>query len=276
MLKKIMLDANNLISLPEKYTRLIHSIVLIGSYAVETEEKGSDIDIVLICKKAGYRETSDYLYERKLENFKDSDSSARKIQYVCFDESKIQHIFKMGSPIAFAIRKGRVLKDDGFLKNFLEGNDPETPTREYYLFALESLAWRYYYTLKSFETETRKDHASDGFCTKSGKCIGHSPADILATVIMRMLYIILPARGYMPFSKRDVQEFAEKVYGRHITEMLNKIFYIHRHEVFDITLDEYRVLKPFAVQLFREVLMVAGIREDTLKILKSAAMVCRR
>jgi hypothetical protein len=263
-------------SLPDKLAGQIHSIVLIGSHAVGTAEEGSDIDIVVVCRKDSCREIYDYLFDREAGSSEHKANKEGKPQYVCFDEDKIQQVFDMGSPMAFAIKKSRVLKDDGFLENFLKRNHPQAPTREYYLFALDSLAWRYFHALNSFETEIREDHADDGLCMKNGKCIGHIPADMLAAVIMRMLYITLPATGYMPYSKKDVRKFAEKVYGRHITEILDNVFNIHRHGVFSITLDEYRLLKPFAVKLFREVLRIVGLREDTLKILRKAAMVCRR
>jgi len=252
----------------EEQKEKIHSIVLIGSTVFGFEEEGSDIDVVVICKEGHYEEVSHGLHKRMMgEEF--------KVQYTIFKPSHVEWIFRIGSPFANSIRNGIVLTDDGYLKNLLTNKEfPLRPTREYYLEALKDIVdLRYYLPIIDIEREIRKDHGPEGICAKIGKCQGHAPGDILATGIFRMLYITLSYRGYKPLSKADVLKFAYEIYGEETPEVLNKSIELIRQDRWGVTVEEYRLLKPFAVKLFRECLRIVDSRnnEDMLKELRDSA-----
>jgi len=255
----------------EEHKDKIRSLVQIGSTVFGLNEKGSDIDVVVICTDEGYKPVNRVLYERMTENF--------KFQYSVYKPSRIERIFMTGSPFANSIRHGVVLKDDGFLKGLIENKEfPLKPTQEYYLDALNTLVYlRYYAPIMDIEKEIREDHGPKGMCIKSGECQGHSPGDLLATGLFRMLYITLPYRGCMPLSKADVVRFAGEVYGKRAVGVLNKCVEILRNDRWGVTIDEYILLKPFAVELFRECLRIVDARNngDMLKTLRDAAGTAR-
>jgi hypothetical protein len=79
----------------------------------------------------------------------------------------------------------------------------------------------------------------------------------------------------MPLSKRDALEYAEKTYGEDISEPLRKVVEMMREENGAIYYSDYKLLKPVAVKLFREILSVVGLKQDVLRILKNAARLIR-
>jgi predicted nucleotidyltransferase len=256
----------------EEQREKAHSIVLIGSTVFGLDEEGSDIDIVIICKEEYYEEVSHALHKRMMgEEF--------KVQYTIYKPSHVERIFTIGSPFANSIRNGVVLKDDGYLKGLLTNKEfPLKPTREYYLEALKDIVGlRYYFPIIDIERQIREDHGPEGICTKTGKCQGHAPGDILATGIFRMLYITLSHRGYMPLSKTDVTKYAGEIYGKKTSDVLNKCIELLRQDRWGVTVEEYRLLKPFAVKLFRECLRVVDLRNnrDMLKELRDSARAAR-
>jgi predicted nucleotidyltransferase len=256
----------------EEQREKAHSIVLIGSTVFGLDEEGSDIDIVIICKEEYYEEVSHALHKRMMgEEF--------KVQYTIYKPSHVERIFMIGSPFANSIRNGVVLKDDGYLKGLLTNKDFFLkPTREYYLEALKDIVGlRYYFPIIDIEREIKEDHGPEGICTKTGKCQGHAPGDILATGIFRMLYITLSHRGYMPLSKTDVTKYAGEIYGKKTSDVLNKCIELLRQDRWGVTVEEYRLLKPFAVKLFRECLRVVDLRNnrDMLKELRDSARAAR-
>lgn len=261
-----------LLSFSEEHREKIHSIILIGSVVFGFDEKGSDIDIVVICKEEGYEEVGHVLHKRMMDE-------GLKMQYSVCRPSHVEWIFMIGSPFANSIRHGVVLKDDGYLKSLLENKEfPLKPIREYYLEALKDIVYlRYYSPIIEIERKIKEDHGPEGICIKTGKCQGHAPGDILATGIFRMLYIRLSYRGYMPLSKADVLKFAGEIYGKKTFDVLNKCIEILRQERWYITVEEYRLLKPFAVKLFRECLRIVDLRNngDMLKELRDSARAAR-
>jgi len=123
------------LSFLEEHMEKIHSIVLIGSVVFGFDEKGSDIDIVVICKEEGYEEVSHVLHKRMMDE-------GLKVQYSVSRPSHVEWIFMIGSPFANSIRHGVVLKDDGYLKSLLENKEfPLKPIREYYLEALKDIVY---------------------------------------------------------------------------------------------------------------------------------------
>ena len=261
-----------LLSFLEEQREKVHSIVLIGSTVFGFDEEGSDIDIVVICKKDHYEEVSHVLWKRMM-------SKDFKVQYSIYKPSYVERIFTIGSPFANSIRNGVVLKDDGYLKGLLTKKEfPLKPTQEYYLEALKDIVGlHYYFPIIDIEREIKEDHRPEGICTKIGKCQGHAPGDILATGIFRMLYMTLSHRGYMPLSKADVLKFADEIYGEKALDVLNKCIELIRQDRWGVTLDEYRLLKRFAVKLFRECLRIVDFRNnrDMFKELRDSARAAR-
>jgi predicted nucleotidyltransferase len=261
-----------LLSFLEEHREKVHSIVLIGSTVFGFDEKGSDIDIVVICKEENYDEVSHVLHKRMMDE-------GFKVQYSIYKSSHVEWIFTIGSPFANSIRNGVVLKDDGYLKGLLEKKEfPLKPKQEYYLEAFKDIVGlRYYFPIIDIEREIKEDHGQEGICTKIGKCQGHAPGDILATGIFRMLYMILSHRGYAPLSKADVTKYAAEIYSEKALDVLNKSTEIIRQERWGVTLEEYRLLKPFAVKLFRECLRIMDLRnkKDMLEELKDSARAAR-
>jgi len=260
------------LSFLEEHREKIHSVILVGSTVFGLDEEGSDIDIVIICKEEYYEEVSHALHKRMMgEEF--------KVQYTIYKPSHVERIFTISSPFANSIRNGVVLKDDGYLKGLLTNKEfPLKPTREYYLEALKDIVGlRYYFPIIDIERQIREDHGPEGICTKTGKCQGHAPGDILATGIFRMLYITLSHRGYMPLSKTDVTKYAGEIYGKKTSDVLNKCIELLRQDRWGVTVEEYRLLKPFAVKLFRECLRVVDLRNnrDMLKELRDSARAAR-
>ncbi|MDP2971078.1 MAG: nucleotidyltransferase domain-containing protein, partial [Deltaproteobacteria bacterium] len=195
------------LSFLEEHREKIHSVILIGSTVFGFDEEGSDIDIVVICKKDHYEEVSNILHKRMMgEEF--------KVQYSIYKPTHVERIFTIGSPFANSIRNGVVLKDDGYLKGLLTNKEfPLKPTRTYYFEALKDIVGlRYYFPIIDIEQEIKEDHGPEGICIKIGKCQGHAPGDILATGIFRMLYITLSYRGYRLLSKADVTKYAGEIY----------------------------------------------------------------
>ena len=264
--------SEQVVSFLEKQREKVHSIVLIGSTVYGLAEEGSDIDIVVICKEDHYEEVSRALHGSETDE-------ELKIQFTIYKPSHVEKIFIIGSPFANSIRNGVVLKDDGYLKDLLKKKKfPLKPTPEYYLEAFkEIIGLRYYFPIIDIERQIREDHGREGICTKTGNCQGHAPGDILATGILRMLYITLPYRGYMPLSKAEVLKLAAEIYGEKTLDALNKSVELIRGDRWGVTLDEYRLLKPFAVKLFVECLRIVDARKnrDILKELRDSARAAR-
>jgi predicted nucleotidyltransferase len=253
----------------------IHSIVLIGSAAYGIQEEGSDMDIVIICKDKGFDSFREFLFDKEIEGFGKSDSG-RKFEFTVLDFKNAKKYFRITSPFAYAISNGVILRDDGHLRKLIKRNDLAVPGREYYMSAFyENISVQYYGSLDKIEREIKRNQCSDECCAERKDCGGLSRGDDLAKTVMRMLYVTLPARGFMPLSKRDALEYAEKTYGEDISEPLRKVVEMMREENGAIYYSDYKLLKPVAVKLFREILSVVGLKQDVLRILKNAARLIR-
>jgi predicted nucleotidyltransferase len=253
----------------------IHSIVLIGSTAYGLQEEGSDIDIVIICKDDRFDSFREFLFEKEIEGY-GKDGAGGGVEFTVLDAANIDRYFRMGSPFAYAVRNGVVLKDDGYFKKLIRRNYSMHPGRDYFMSAFyENISVQYYGAINKLEKEARKNHCTDECCTARKDCGGMSRGDDLARTVMRMLYVTLPARGYMPLSKRDVVDYSSQVYGKGDLALLDKIIESMRKENTPLYYSDYKRLKPLAARLFREVLGVVGIKSDVLRILKNAARLIR-
>jgi hypothetical protein len=251
----------------------LHSIVLIGSGAFDRMKADSDIDIAIIYENSGYERVADALVDKAILDH--CKKGGTKAEYTSLDAFHAEKYFRMGSPFAFALRRGVVLWDDGFLKR-LESDHAAIPGREYYLDALKnSVVCQYYGTIKWFDDEITKDHGRDGRCTRAGKCLGHTPADNLARVIMNILYVALPRHGYMPLMKKDVLRFSDAVYGRETAEVVDTVIRIKRNGTRSIALGTYMELKALAVRLFREIVSIEEITAEAGAILTDAKRAIR-
>jgi predicted nucleotidyltransferase len=253
------------------FSDMFHSTILVGSAAYDLDGPDSDLDIVIIGKEHGYKFLHDFLFDKGIED-QIHGREQMKCEYTILKPSEVEKQFRLASPFAHSIRHGVVLKDDGYLKDLIRTDCPLTPGRSYILATLyDGIAVQYYGSISALEKEMRKHHSSDGSCTKRRKCLGHSPAATLAKVIVRMLYIALPFRGYMPLTKKDLIDFARQEYGdssRGITEQAVRMI---RNNISSISYNDYRIFKPFAVQLFREILNHTGFRKDVSALLRNAA-----
>lgn len=246
----------------------LHSMVLVGSGAFDQLEAGSDTDIVIIPENDRYEKVADALLDRAIQvHYK---KGMMNVEYTPLDISQTERHFRTGSPFAFALRQGIVLWDDGLLKRLVCDNG-SVPHSRYYLDAFrDSVVFQYFGTLNWFDVEVNRDHGLNGRCSRAGRCLGHSPADNLARVIMNMLYVTLPLNGHMPLMKKDVLTFSAVVYGRRIAEIVGNVIRIKRHGTRSIDFDTYADLKALAARLFEEILSMEEIRDEAGVILKEA------
>ncbi len=253
----------------------IHSIVLIGSAAYGVQEEGSDMDIVIICKNKGFDSFREFLFDKEIEGFGKSDAEGR-FEFTVLDAENSEKYFRMASPFAYAMRNGVILSDDGYFRKLIRKNHSPVPGREYFMSAFyENISVQYYGSLDKIEREIKRNQCSDECCAERKDCEGLSRGDVLAKTVMRMLYVTLPARGYMPLSKKDVVDYSSEVYGEGNLKQLNRVVEIMRKENTPLYYSDYKRLRPVAAGLFREVLDVVGIRSDVLRILKNAARLIR-
>ncbi len=253
----------------------IHSIVLIGSTAYNLNSQGSDIDIVIICKKDRYEQLREIIFEKEIEGHL-NHNGVQNVELIVLEPQYTESLFKIASPFAYSIRYGAVLQDDGYLSRLCSKELPLLPGRKYFLKALyEYIAVQYYGALTRLEQQIKHRNCSSLCCEFTRGCTGLSAADTFAKVIFRMLYVTLPARGYMPLCKADVLSFTREVYGEQGAQALESAINILRQNRTSILYNEYRSIKPFATELFKEVLGIVGIRKDVLNILKDAANMVR-
>ena len=129
----------------------------------------------------------------------------------------------------------------------------------------------YYRCAVDLKREMLTDHASDGYCTRSGKCIGHFAGDILARVISRMLYVTLPARGFLPLVKSDAVRMSIEAYGRSSCRPVALSMNVLKRDR-NIRFNEYKVMFPFSRKLFRECIRICGRKNhEVMKALRDNA-----
>jgi len=244
----------------DPYRQWIHSLVLFGSYAFGRAERGSDLDLLVILKHGHRtREIKRRLFVVGFDlSARSSETGGAEVQLVAFNEEEIEHLFRIATPLAHAIREGIIIWDDGFFNSLLARRYPKWPTREA---AEEALVhWiipHYYLCAIDLKREIRRDHGPGGICNEEKECVGHFKGDILARIISRMLYVTLPELGLLPLTKHDLKEMAVEVYGKERERAIALALQVLREDrAIDDT--EFRIMFPFARRLFRECIGVCG------------------
>jgi len=263
----------------DSYRKWIHSLILFGSYALGQARRYSDADfLVLLGRGEKKRYLSKILFDFELAFHWSRDvGNPVAIQVVPFDERQIEHLFELSSPLTHAARHGVVIWDDGWFKKLLSRPYPKWPTREYALEAFTRwIVWQYYHSAVDLKREIQREHGTDGFCYKNGRCMGHLGGDLLARVISRMLYVTLPERGFLPLSKPEAVVMSLEAYGRKAWRPVMLAMNILRKER-TISYREFRELFPFARKLFRECIRICGPEDSkVLNALKQNAQFCRK
>ncbi len=266
-------------ALLDSYRTWIHSLILFGSYAQGHARRFSDADFLILLKKGERtRRISSIFFdiERSRRNNSDTEEMAA-FQFVPFDESQIERLFELSTPLVHAVRHGVIIWDDGWYKELLSRPYPRWPTREAAIEAFTKwIVWQYYRCAKDLKREVRIDHGADGICTQRGTCVGHFSGDILARVISRMLYVTLPERGFLPLSKREAIAMALEAYGREAWRPVTLTMAVLRNDR-AISHREFEVMFPFARTLFRECIRICGPRNPrVVEILRHHAEVYKR
>lgn len=263
----------------DSYREWIHSLVMFGSYALGQAGYNSDVDF-LVLLKAGekVRRIRRILFDFKLSlgNFGESQAPV-EIQIVDFDETGIDHVFELSTPLAHAARHGVVIRDDGWFKTLLSRPYPKWPTKEASIVAFTRwIVWMYYRCAVNLKREMLADHGPEGLCTQNGKCMGHFSGDILARVISRMLYVTLPERGYLPLCKPEAVKMAVEVYGKSSWKSFALAMNVLRKDR-AITYHEFQVMMPFARRLFRECMRICGPKNRrVIEALRREGDMCKR
>jgi predicted nucleotidyltransferase len=249
----------------EPYRRAVHSLILVGSYALGEATRHSDADFLVLLKGVEReRHLSRVLFDFEMGRYGPTDEDPIKLQVVPFAERDVEWQFQVGAPLAHSARNGIIIRDDGWFRTLLSRPYPKWPTREYALHAVTRwILWQYYRCAIDLQREIRWDHGPEGFCSKKRRCLGHLAGDILARVISRMLYVALPARGLLPLSKRQAVAMAVKSFGPDARRPVMLAMAILRKER-GIYHREFQHMFPFARRLFRECLRVYGPRDPEL------------
>ncbi|MCF6187261.1 MAG: nucleotidyltransferase domain-containing protein [Desulfobulbaceae bacterium] len=259
----------------KSYHHLIHSLVLVGSTAYGAQTVNSDIDIVVITTARGHEKVCELLFEREIEESL-SSTEASKFEYTVLSCRQTEKLFQIASPFAYSICHGVVFQDDGYLASLCKKRLPRLPEKEYYTTCLyENIATPYFGMLKKLQSETRKRGCSLSCRRKNKGCDGLQPAHMFAKLILKMLYVTLPSRGMMPLTKGDVVTYAKKAYGRQGEKAAKQVVSLMRDKRASFCFDEFRMLKKFAVQLFKEILSIVGFGVELREILVDAARVAR-
>ncbi len=267
----------NRLTFLEPCRNLVHSIVIVGSTAYDTKTAGSDTDIVIISTPSGLERVCGALIEAKINACEYATEQEEYTEHIVLSTSQIEELFQTGSPFGYSIRHGKIIRDDGYLLGLFERMNPGLPGRTYYLTSLfENIAVPFYESFAKFEGEIKKRSCSSSCCNNNHDCGGLYQAQTLAKVIMRMLYVTLPARGLMPLTKSDVATYAEQFYGADECSAVKSVISIMRNKIPSLYFDEFRTLKKFAIQLFREILSNVGIDREVLGIIADAGKISRR
>ena len=181
------------------------------------------------------------------------------MEYTLLRPAETRRLFLEASPFAYALRYGAVLQDDGFLTGLAAGSYPQAPGRTYLLRALyETILVPYYGSFRALQQSARKNRCSLVCCESRTDCPGLTPADTAARVILRMLYATLPARGYMPLTKRDVVVLTRRVYGDESAAAVQKAVELCRLAMPSVRYVDLVRFKRFAGARFREILATIG------------------
>ena len=249
----------------------IHTIAVVGSAAHGSNGRGSDVDIVIVCKKGRVEMVQSAVCEREL-NQALSGTADRVLEFTVIGPGETEKLFRLASPFAFALCRGLVLADDGYLGS-LAGRYPLVPGRTYALTALyQSIMVPYYGSFRSLQRNAQGLTCSPECCRdRRSACEGIASADVPVSVIMRMLYVTLPLRGCMPLAKEDVITFSRRVYGVESAAAVQRAVSLSRSEEKRIYYTEYQQFKRLAGMLYREILGLVGTGRAVSRMLHDGA-----
>ncbi len=263
------------LSFLEPYHNSIHSLVVVGSTAYDAQTSNSDLDIVIITTIGGHTKVCEFLFEKELDESLSSGKNS-KLEYTVLSSEQTEKLFDVSSPFAYSIRHGVIIRDDGYLLVLRNKRFPLLPKKPYYMTCLyENIATPYYGMLKKLQSETKKKGCTSSCCRKSKGCEGLQPAHIFAKLIMQMFYVTLPSHGLIPLTKADVIIHAKKAYGSQGENVAKQIVSLLRDKRTSFCFDEFKMLKKFAVQLFKEILNIIGITSEVREIIADASRIAR-
>lgn len=256
------------LSFLKPYSHLLHTIVLVGSSVYNKNGYGSDIDLVLICKKKGYNIIRDIVFQREIdEQFKRCNDN--NIEFTVLSEKLVIDEFRNCSPFSYSLRYGLKLFSNGFLEKIESHSPLSIPSRKYIIKSLyNGVVTQYYGSLKDISKDIKRAHSSSGICTQRGICQGHGSAERFLNVIIKMLYITLPINGYMPLTKSDISYFASIVYGEEISRIVDEVISLVRSDTRDITESQFRNLKEFSTGLFLEIVHYVGFTAEIKNLIR--------
>jgi hypothetical protein len=254
----------------EPLARSIHSLVVVGSAAYGIQGPDSDIDLVIIATARDHGKVCDVLFAGEIEAALAGGKA--EFEFTVLSAADAENLFKTSSPFAYSIRYGTVLRDDGYLGMLRSRKYPRRPTPEYARTCLfEKIMTPYYTALREFHVE-RKKRNSGGNCLNVPGERGSSLEQLLARVIMHMLYVTLPSRGMMPLTKSDVVAYARKAYGLDAEKVVGRAVALVRGNPPGFV-EEWIRLKQFAVQLFKEVLRLVGVDHHVRTMIADASKI---
>jgi len=249
--------------------------VVVGSTAYSTQTENSDVDIVIITTPGGHEKICNIVFEKEIEAAL-SSAESRSFEYTVLSSEQLQKLFQIASPFAYSIRYGAIIQDDGYLLLLRNRRFPVLPTKEYYASSLyEYIATPYYGTLKKLQQNIKEKGCTESCSRKSSGCEGLQPVYVFANLIMRMFYVTLPSRGMIPLTKADVVSYAKTAYGSQGEKVAEQVIQLMRSRRPTLCFVESRILKKFAVNLFREILGIIGFETDVRNIIKDAVRVAR-
>lgn len=253
----------------------IHSAVIVGSAAYGLRTNNSDVDVVIICKDADHERVQSAVCEEEINASLDP-SHNEKFEYTVLSDSNFQELSRMGSPFLFSIANGVVLEDNGYLEKIRAEGFPAPPGRNYFMKALrEDVLVQYFGSMRSIENAVKENHCTEQCCREIPDCNALPSPHVFAKAIMRMLYITLPANGYMPITKKDAVAFSRRVYGEYGERVVQIAVEHARVDNSSINYTDYMIMKHFAGKLYRESLEAAGMGGELRDILKDVSRLMR-
>ena len=254
----------------------IHSMVIVGSVAYNAQTTNSDIDVVIITTREGHEKVCSVVFEKEIDESL-SGKETTNFEYTVLSSAHVEELFQISSPFAYSIRHGVVIQDDGFLLVLRNNKYPALPQEKYYTTCLyENIATPYFGLLKKFQKETKRKGCTLSCPKKSQGCKGLPSAQLFARLVMQMLYITLPARGLMPLTKSDVIPYAKMAYGSRGEAAARNIVSLMQEKRSCLCFDEFKMLREFAVQQYKEILNIAGLSRKVRDIITDAAKIARK
>ena len=251
----------------------LHSVVVVGSAAHGAADAGSDRDIVLICRRTGYAAVQEAVFEHAVATA-ERRAADGELDITVLLPADAKRLFRLSSPFAFALRHGDVLHDDGFLRGLTAGWAGTAPGREYCFAALyERIVIAYYGSFSAAERAARASGCSLACCSARRECAGLAPAGMPGRVIVRMLYVTLPARGAVPLSKTDLVAFVRQFYGEESALTAEQSIRTGRNGGGPYRYEDHVRFRRLAGVLFREILGIVGGAYSVRGLLADAASI---